>query len=580
MKKFVKIRSEQRDFFLGIFLRYFDEQKNKWVFKVNYKRLVLLFLCLFVLLWLASATTVYCGLKYLRKYDEISFVDVLKNPFSTSKFRIQMGESQIAKSKECFKKGDLQAGYLNLLYGVSRSPDNFEARIMLATIQFNLLSDRNAASKTLEARIAKAFANKDSLYIALAITYMALDNDYRDKSIKLVASVANNNIISDKLLIDAVIKALNILKNEKQNNEFIYYCTKIVDSTNNVLIKKTLAQNGALLLASISKSDEALALLNRANISSGEIYVFAKIMNLVAEENEVFALRLLKATLKNAKQKNIFYDTYATLADDFGDDKGKEEAKNIVRIISNATKNHILSKLESSDSKATVELIKELTKDNPQEIFNLAKIVCESKNIDAINYCLTTKLPPHTKIMLQLAKAEYLIIVQKPQDAAICLDSIRFDDYVKTKKLSELFTGFDIVIKALSNGNVSKQLLDFSKNKSPSQSLALSRLLNNANLKKEAFILLKSAIEKYPKNINIASDFSETAFDTNNVSAIIEAYKKYSLRIPIKISAKLKTLLQSDRFMFKDSATISTLIKKSEESQNKIKEYKKIFGNF
>ncbi|MBQ6534369.1 MAG: hypothetical protein IJI37_04300, partial [Opitutales bacterium] len=62
--------------------------------------------------------------------------------------------------------------------------------------------------------------------------------------------------------------------------------------------------------------------------------------------------------------------------------------------------------------------------------------------------------------------------------------------------------------------------------------------------------------------------------------AIIEQWRKNKIRIPVKILAKLKPDLQSDRLMFEDPNTIAELSRQSDAAKEKIAQYKKLFGNF
>ena len=73
---------------------------------------------------------------------------------------------------------------------------------------------------------------------------------------------------------------------------------------------------------------------------------------------------------------------------------------------------------------------------------------------------------------------------------------------------------------------------------------------------------------------------AKMAYEENDIQAILEAYQRYSIRIPIYISAKLEDQFKSDKCIFYSQKTLEDLVNKSRQAQKKIAEYKKIFGDF
>ena len=162
-----KNRNIESGIFFGILTRYFDEKKGAWRFAPNFKRLALAVVGTAALLWVAAAVAVFCGFKYLRKYENISFLEVLQMPFATDRYRTEMGEAQIAAGRECLKNGDYQGAFMNMAGGVARSPDNLEGRVFLAQMYQMLLRDSEKAAETLDFKIAKAFDAKDKNYLKM-----------------------------------------------------------------------------------------------------------------------------------------------------------------------------------------------------------------------------------------------------------------------------------------------------------------------------------------------------------------------------------------------------------------------------
>ncbi|MBR7106318.1 MAG: hypothetical protein IKC88_04950, partial [Opitutales bacterium] len=193
-------------------------------------------------------------MRYLRKYDAISFVQVLKNPFSTTKFRVQMGEAQIARAHECLKKKDIQGAYLNLLYGTTRNPDNLDARVLLAQMYMTLFKDSKKASETLDYRIIKAFEQKNESYLLASIYAFSFTTDYKLKSVKLLARCAENNLVAEKKLHAILLSIITAMYKENKYNDLIEYCRELLKLTNNKELKSIASKNCALTLSNISRS--------------------------------------------------------------------------------------------------------------------------------------------------------------------------------------------------------------------------------------------------------------------------------------------------------------------------------------
>lgn len=153
-----------------------------WSFQILWGRVVVAFVLLLVLMWLAISAAIYCIFKYARDYEEMTFSQALVAPFDMSAHRERIGEYNARKAKEYLKERKYREAYMSLANAVGRSPKNIEARQMLA--EFNLSFGRpDIALEIME--VGLIYATENTKYIRL---YMRLLIDQtEDKRLVLVA---------------------------------------------------------------------------------------------------------------------------------------------------------------------------------------------------------------------------------------------------------------------------------------------------------------------------------------------------------------------------------------------------------
>ena len=580
--KNVKRYNSERAFLFGVFSRYFDEKESQWKFRVNLKMLFVFSLASFALFWLASAVAVFCAFKYLRKYDGISFANVLAMPFSTAKYRVEMGEFQIKKAEEYLKNKDIQGAFMSLANGVARSPDNIEARILLAQMYYTFGRDADKAADVLDLKISKAFAAKNKRYLLLSISVFGMSDAYREKSAKLAAACADSEIIPLKDILKSLSSALRILSREKRYDLVYDYCRRLMSLAQNAELKKFAARNGAVALNSDFQSEKALKLLKEADIVSGDIYATTLFLNLVGEGEEIRALNLINAAIARSSNKSDYYEMRAMLTGDFGDEEGERESRRLSILMSDDVAKPALLTISESDATRTFELSKKFLKNFPDKILDLSLVAVKTGNMEIIDYCLSQKPAPHIEFILKLEKAELYIVGQNPKDAQVMLDSIRFSDVAKRKNSGELFTNYDLAIKVLSGKSIDEELKNFvsAPNRRLRDITLFASFLKRANLDGQAFLLVSEGLRKFPRNIRLSEIFCELALKKNDIAAIVEAGKNRKIRVPVKYMAKLGEMVKSDRMVFCDGADIAGILKDSETAKMKIEKYKKIFGGF
>jgi len=565
---------------LGTFSRRYDAANDKWKIRPNFGRIAVFAAVAAVLLWLCASAAVFCGLKYLRKYDTISCWAVLQNPFSTGKFRVEMGEVQIARARECLKKGDYQGAFFNLAHGSARSPDNLEARMLLAQMYMTALRNPKRASEVLEARIPKAFAEKNADYLSLSIICFSADETYREKAAKLLAMCADKHAMAQKNIEALLVSALTKLRREKQYAQMEKFCAQICGFAENRELKTIAAKNRALVLSYMSESEKAEKILEDAGVTSGETAVIVKITRLFESGREIEAAAYIKAALVKIKNKTQFYGLLSRLADDFGDTERAAEAKKLSDIVSGNVPAPALEKISNAGGADVLAETKKFAQTHPDKLDMLASAAILSRDLNSINFCLKTRVSQYSQFALFLAKAELLLYKKDAREASTALDAARYGEYAKHAKEPESFESFEIAVSALSGNDVSERLELFARKRPPFETVALAKMLARAGLSKDCEHLLKTALEIRPHDVLASAQYCDIAYKNRDIAAIIEQWRKNKIRIPVKILAKLKPDLQSDRLMFENPDTIAELSRQSDAAKEKIAQYKKLFGNF
>jgi len=109
-------------------------KKGTLVFRFRWKRIFFTLATLSVITWLSAAIAIFYYYKEKKHYDEISFSDVLIYPLKRAEIRHAHGEKNIEEAKEALEAADYRKALSLLRTGLSRAPENLEARLLLAQI--------------------------------------------------------------------------------------------------------------------------------------------------------------------------------------------------------------------------------------------------------------------------------------------------------------------------------------------------------------------------------------------------------------------------------------------------------------
>ena len=207
MNKEENIQKNYYPVFFGMMRRVLSPN-GVWKVQVVWSRVIIFILALIFSAWLAFTILIYAFFKYAREYDEMSFGDAVTFPLKRTEFRTAMGDYNIRKAEECIKERKWRDAYVNLSYGVGRSPANIKGVLMLSEFYLSGFFKRpDLALNTMERSLL--YAKDDTQFIRL---YMRTLIDQTE----------------DKRLITVAEKLLSA--GDLKNNEVVAYLAMSVSS--------------------------------------------------------------------------------------------------------------------------------------------------------------------------------------------------------------------------------------------------------------------------------------------------------------------------------------------------------------
>lgn len=151
--------------FFGVFNRVRLPNGN-WVVRIVWSRLLALFAFIVFALWLFLTLAIYAFFKFARDYDEMSVSQAITYPFDRSALRMTIGDYNIKKAEEYIKERKWREAYMNLAFGVGRSPKNIRGVLLLSEFYLSPGFKRpDLALLTLEKSLI--YAKDDTQYIRL-----------------------------------------------------------------------------------------------------------------------------------------------------------------------------------------------------------------------------------------------------------------------------------------------------------------------------------------------------------------------------------------------------------------------------
>jgi len=102
--------------------------------RIRWDKVALLLLFLGIFSWMGKSLALYYFFKDVRRFEEVSFMDMVVFPMNRSGVRVQQGNYQIEQAKSALEREDYRRAFGLLREGLVRAPANTEGRILLAQL--------------------------------------------------------------------------------------------------------------------------------------------------------------------------------------------------------------------------------------------------------------------------------------------------------------------------------------------------------------------------------------------------------------------------------------------------------------
>ncbi len=564
-------RKHSSIFFFGLLTRRFDEKRNRWIIKANVKRIVIAVFALATFVWSAISASLIVYFKCYKKFDEMSIVDALVAPFDMSAFRIKMGEFNIRQAEILFHEKKYAEAFATLTGGVARSPNNLEARTWLAIIHANSLKNPEYASNILEAKLGKAFAERDEKYITTSILIFSECPSFKEKSFALAEKALHEKILSQKRIKDI----FSVIFARKTNStEFFKKASERFDKYPE--IKRFAAKSASLKFLSTGEIQKASDILEKNSITSGEIHRIVSLHILFENSKEIDAVKIAESMLSKGKHVARIYSFMATVHSDFGNEAESWHNKRMVHLTTENRPADIFLLVEKSDIEKLEKLL--IKRGNKLSIATIIKAALDCKKQKALYVCKSAidKLATDDKVDLLLAYAEALIRFNDTQEAEKIL--IEISTLNKNIKKESFINDLKLLLALKTHTSNNKQIQDFHERTQPEKILSFAKMLSQCGLHRQAIEEILYAKACKPDLPNVDSMLFAEFFHSGNFQDAARLRATTKSRLPIKMLASANmTNIVSDKFIFLHDKERSCILQKTKDAKNKMQAYKSMY---
>ena len=578
-------RHHHRKVLFGLLYRVYDTNANRWKFRLNFKFIAILALVSALILWLGASVTIYSYYKYAKKFDEISFANVVKMPFNIDRFRVEMGEFNIRQAKKFLDARDYQNALIHLYSGVARSPDNLGARMELAMFFLYLMQDTEKAAEIMSEKMPLAYEKKDKRYILSGIAIMLSSDDTLENAINVASSALNDNIASEKEIISSILPIIKSLDARKEYEKIGNLCSDMASRSSSPIFQRFCAQNGAVAFLSNSEPDKAQKLLYSFNIRSGSVYAQTMAFNLWNSGHEINALKILNSLVKKTKNPSPIYKILSVWHADMGNKKASEECKRMAALSSKSDIDAEFYYLDSElDAKAYLSKFEKIFKKakSIDTLLRLMKSAVYKNNVEAVNMCLKHGLknaPPSFDLSMKMLEVEYALNKGDTHEAALKLNAVKIAaSKMKKKYNQQSYEGMEMIAKIMSHESPEPLIKDFYKKHAdtPKNILAIVKFLNRLNMRAEALSLIDMLARDYP-SMGSAGELKATLiFESKDYCSFVEFVADSSSRIPLKLLNELDPKkISSDAFVFITPEKLDKARAKIADAGKKLDKYRR-----
>ena len=564
MARLVGARS--RYIFFGAFERVFDNKTVRWKIVPRYKRIAFLLSAAFVFIWISAAVAVWCGYKFIKRYDEVSFVKVALLPFYISEHRRDMGEYNIKRGYEAIKEKDPSKALQYLYKGVIQSPDNLEARVTLAQIYLLGLKDPTFASTILDDRLDLALEKKNVAYIKMALSVFMISPDYAQKFVDVSKKLLDSKFLKESditAIASPVIKSMHAAKND---DELSVILEKFLTEFESPKLNKFFAANLAVAYVSVGGFISAWNVVKKHGIAGTQIGEEISCRIMWQQNNELKALELAQKLAKRRKNSENAYAMLAEFYKELGDEEMLRMAEDTKALMSSDLYSSKLLQIErSTDEIERNRNIDEYLKTFSGSAMAMAKLASYAVKIrDPIlmDKCVKVDLK-NDKLnnFIRLVYVEFLLVTGKI-DAAVEELMVLSYSFKDNSSQKELLEGMQITADAMSGKNVEGAIRNFAlANKSrPASIINLANFLMRCNLHKETELLCELSKENFPEDYRIKNILAKIYSERGDLPSLARLAAR--TRIPMPELLSLEAFVRSDASTFLSAEERSIIFEK------------------
>ncbi len=505
------------------FLRRVQKPNGTWVLKVVWSRVFLAILLLIPILWTMMACAIYVGFKYLRDYDEMSFIESFAVPFDLQAHRQKVGEYNIRKAKEFIKAKNWREAFMNLNMGVMRSPKNVEGRQMLSEFFVALWGRPDLAIKNLEQGLL--YAKNNTNYIRF-YTRILLDQN-EDKKLITVA---------EKLLSDGDLT------------------NKDVEAYLAMAISSVYAMHG-----NYAKSKEFLVKYKLDKTLPG---ILRLSKNEWEQGHQDEAIKIISDNFDSVPNKEPIYALLVNYYNSIGDYE-KARQYSVLRSAENPFSidqqlNHLrILKKDGESVKEKANAIFESYKNDNHNLIYIANFAADTGDIDLMRRIYDTALQNNYPIAPYcLLLLETMITIGDYKSAVAFSEEIIKEKPSWIKKHEDVFACLRaICYYATGNLNLADILVEDvlkRSNASPKVLIATARRLDALKDTKYSYKLLEQAVDRFPRHQLALTRLIQIEMKMGNSTNLDKhIFRLLQMRRPPRqLVEKAREDMASDRFIF------------------------------
>ncbi len=497
-----------------------------WKIKLVWSRICAFFALLAVVLWVAFTIFVMLFFKYIREYDEMTLAKAIKFPFARKEFRVEMGNYNIKMAEECIKNHKWREAYVNLSFGVGRSPANVKGVMMLSEFYISGFFRRpDLAIKTMENSLL--YAMNDTQFVRL---YMrTLMDQIEDK--RLVT-------VGEKLLSNPELKNQEVVAYLAMSISSVYAMHGNFEKSKEYLIKYKLDKTLPGILR-LSKNEWEMG--NREEA----IQIIADNFNYAENKEPFYALLVNYYTIMGDIEKARQYSMLRSIENPFSIEQ-RLEYVNLQRKS---------GELKDVD-KAIEEIFSQYSKDNSAMLI-LGNYAADSGNIKLMRRIYDVAISNNFQIGAYcLLLLETMITTEDYQGAVKFAEDILKDKPVWMKRYEDVLACLRAIsYYATGNINMADILITDLLNRNtatPRVLVATARRLDNLGGQIIARRLLENAVDRFPRHQLALTRLVQLDIKQGNSTNLDKHIVKLlgMRRPPRELVLDARKSLASDRFIF------------------------------